>query len=109
MTQQIEIVREDRDTGGALVIRDDLGDLLAKMTFTNISSKQRSVDHTEVSEALKGRGAGQALAKRMVEEGRKDGVTLIPICPFFLATARTHPEWHDAVRMPNVADHKKEH
>lgn len=105
MTKQIEILREDDEKGGALVIRDENGLVLAEMTFTNAGTSRRIVDHTEVSETLRGHGAGQTLAQRMVDEARKDGVQLIPICPFFLATARTHPEWHDTVRMPDVAEH----
>ncbi|MEO1188938.1 MAG: GNAT family N-acetyltransferase, partial [Pseudomonadota bacterium] len=80
----------------ALIHRDGRG----KMTFTDVTAKQRSVDHTEVDESLGGTGAGKALATRMVELAREDGVYLIPICPFFRATAKKHPEWHDIVQMP---------
>ena len=36
----------------------------------------------------------------MVEIAREDGVKLFPLCPFFLAQARKHPDWHDVVNMP---------
>lgn len=97
---EITIIRQDTETGGALIARRSDKDGKAEMTFSSTGPTLRIVDHTEVDEGLHGTGAGVALAERMVEEARKDGVKLIPLCPFFLATARKHPEWQEIVRMP---------
>lgn len=99
---QFTIVRNDSPNGGALVLT--MADRTGKgvMTFSKAGDAIRIVDHTEVDETLRGTGAGQALAKRMVQEALADGVSLIPLCPFFLAVSKKHPEWHDTVRMPKT-------
>lgn len=100
MSNTFTIVREDTAKGGSLILTMPGREGTGKMTFTNVTPRQRSVDHTFVDETLGGTGAGKALATRMVEMAREDGVYLIPICPFFRATAKKHPEWHDVVQMP---------
>ena len=104
MSNKFKIVRRDTQFGGALVLTMPERDGTANMTFTNITPRQRSVDHTFVDESLGGTGAGKALASRMVEIAREDGVYLVPICPFFRAIAKKHPEWHDVVQMPEDAE-----
>ena len=48
-------------------------------------------------EALRGTGAGLALAERMVADAREAGVRVIALCPFVKAQARRHPEWADVI------------
>lgn len=94
------ITRADTASGGALALVSTDPDGAGEMTFSNAGTTRRIVDHTHVDDSLRGLGAGEALAERMVEDARKDDVKLVPLCPFFLATAKKHPEWHDAVAMP---------
>ena len=94
------ITRTNTESGGALTATTAEATGQAKMTYSSAGTTQRIVDHTEVDESLRGMGAGLALATRMVEDARRDGVKLIPLCPFFLATAKKHPDWLDVVRIP---------
>jgi predicted GNAT family acetyltransferase len=55
------------------------------------------LDHTEVHDALRGRGVGQVLVLRAVEDARKEGFKIIPLCPFAKAQFERHPEWRDVV------------
>lgn len=100
MSSPFKVIRENTKTGGALILTMEGREGQAKMTFTNAGKTHRIVDHTEVDEGLRGAGAGQTLATEMVAEARWEGVKLIPLCPFFRATAAKHPEWHDVVKMP---------
>jgi uncharacterized protein len=47
--------------------------------------------HTEVPEALRGRGFGELLVKAALERGRADGLSIVAICPFVRAYLRRHP------------------
>jgi predicted GNAT family acetyltransferase len=49
--------------------------------------------HTEVPEALEGRGIGSALARAALEDARDRNLTVVPRCPFVRAYIRRHPEY----------------
>lgn len=51
--------------------------------------------HTEVPRALEGRGVGRALVAGALDQVRRDGREVIPLCPFVLAYMRRHPDTHD--------------
>jgi uncharacterized protein len=69
----------------------------AEMTFSRASPKLIIIDHTGVPDALRGKGVGQALALHAVEEARRGGWKIIPLCPFFKAQSQRHPEWRDVL------------
>lgn len=69
----------------------------AEMTYSRASAALVIIDHTEVPEALRGRGVGQALALRAVEDARRDGFRIIPLCPFARAQFERHPQWRDVL------------
>ena len=49
--------------------------------------------HTEVPDALEGRGIGSALARTALEDARAHHTTVVPLCPFVSAYIRRHPEY----------------
>jgi Predicted acetyltransferase len=69
----------------------------AQMTYSRTSPKLIILDHTEVPDALRGQGVGQALAAHAVEAAREGGWKIIPLCPFFLSQVKRHPEWRDVI------------
>jgi uncharacterized protein len=48
--------------------------------------------HTEVPEALEGKGYGAALAKAALEYAAAEDMKVIPSCPFVSTYIRRHPE-----------------
>lgn len=69
----------------------------AEMTYSRVSDSMMIIDHTEVPNALRGRKVGVRLVKQAVEDARREGVSIIPLCPFAKAQIERHPEWHDVV------------
>jgi predicted GNAT family acetyltransferase len=69
----------------------------AEMTYSRASLVLIIIDHTEVPDALRGRGVGQALVLRGVEDARRDGFKIIPLCPFAKAQFERHLEWRDVL------------
>lgn len=88
------ITREDGATGGRYVIR--LGGHEAELTYSVTSPTLIIADHTGVPDAFRGTGAGVALVARMVEDARREGFRIMPLCPFVNAQRKKHPEWADA-------------
>ena len=53
--------------------------------------------HTDVDDAFRGRGVGGALAREALADVRRRGLRAVPMCPFFAAWIRRHPEYVDLV------------
>ena len=53
--------------------------------------------HTEVAEALEGRGLGSRLATEALEDARQEGLEVVPLCPFMARFIQEHPEYQDLV------------
>ena len=53
--------------------------------------------HTEVPEALEGKGVGSSLAKAALEYARANHLQVVPLCPFVAAYIRRHAEYADLV------------
>ena len=51
--------------------------------------------HTEVPSAHEGHGLGTLLIRAALASARERGLLVIPICPFFAAYLRKHPEEQD--------------
>lgn len=54
--------------------------------------------HTEVPEALEGKGIGSVLALKTLEYIEAQGRKIIPLCPFVKSYIKRHPEWERIVR-----------
>jgi predicted GNAT family acetyltransferase len=87
--------REDQPTGGRWAVLVDGHE--SEMTFSRASPQLIIIDHTSVPDALRGRGVGQALVRRAVDDARRDGFKIIPLCPFAKAQFERHAEWRDVV------------
>ncbi|MDX1291710.1 MAG: GNAT family N-acetyltransferase [Hyphomonas sp.] len=91
----INIVREDGDTGGRYVAT--LNGHEAEMTYSKAGASRIIIDHTGVPAELGGMGVGVALVRRAVEDARRDGIKIIPLCPFAKAQIEKHADWQDVL------------
>ena len=53
--------------------------------------------HTEVSPGCEGRGFGSRLVAGALDDARRRGQVVVPICPFVTSYIQEHPEYHDLV------------
>jgi uncharacterized protein len=54
-----------------------------------------SFTHTEVPDALGGRGIGKKLVKAALDDARARGLKVVPVCPFVKHYIETHAEYRD--------------
>lgn len=58
----------------------------------------RLFTHTEVPSDDEGRGIGARVVKAALEDTRKQGFKIVPVCSFVVAYVRRHPEFDDSRR-----------
>ncbi|TDL75251.1 N-acetyltransferase [Palleronia sediminis] len=95
MTTDIAITRDVTETKGRYTATVDGHE--AEMTYSRAGPQTIIIDHTAVPDALRGRGVGQALVQRGVEDARAEGRRIVPLCPFAKAQIDRHPEWQDVL------------
>lgn len=79
-------------------IGDSEEERIAEIHYVPTGDTQIIVDHTEVSDTLKGTGAGKRLIERIVDYAREENKKVVPLCPFAKAQIEKHPEWHDVLK-----------
>jgi predicted GNAT family acetyltransferase len=91
------IHREEKGHRGAFYIERD-GERIAEQTFSSAPDRKMVlIDHTEVSESLRGQGIARQLTLAAVEWARQNHLKLVPVCPFAKAVFDRDPSIHDVL------------
>ena len=81
---------------GMFFVEQD-GNILAELAYTMPSAEKMILEHTEVSEELKGKNVGKQLVHTSVEYAREHGLKIIPLCPFANAVFKKTKEYADVL------------
>ncbi|HLP22301.1 MAG TPA: GNAT family N-acetyltransferase [Chitinophagales bacterium] len=92
----MQIQLEQEGNKGAFYVEEN-GKRLAEMTFSKAGENLIIIDHTEVSDALRGTGAGKKLVTTAVEYAREHKVKILPLCPFAKSVFDKTPEFADVL------------
>ncbi len=92
----MEIEHEETGSKGAFFLREN-GRRLAELTYVWSGETRIILDHTEVSDELRGEGAGKALVAAAVEFARERSIRILPLCPFAKAMFGRVPEFRDVL------------
>jgi uncharacterized protein len=92
----MDIERIEHGSKGAFIIKVN-NERLAEMTYSKAGDKLIIIDHTDVSDALRGKGAGKQLVHAAVEYARANQIKIIPLCPFAKAVFDKTPEFKDVL------------
>jgi len=96
----VTITREDNPTKGRYVAKVAGIDGEGELTYSRVNAHLIIADHTFVPDAFRGMGVARALAQRLVDDARAQGVKIIPLCPYVNAERRKHPDWSDVFQNP---------
>ena len=91
-----DVRREERGSSGGRWVAT-LDGHEAEMTYSRASASLIIIDHTEVPDALRGRGVGAVLVRRAVEDARRERFRILPLCPFAKSQFERQPEWGDVL------------
>ena len=77
----MNIQQEDDGKIGMFFIEQD-DKRVAKLVYSWKDKDRIIIEHTDVEEVLKGKGAGKELVAKTVEFARKEGIKIVPVCSF---------------------------
>ncbi|MBL7851816.1 MAG: N-acetyltransferase [Cyclobacteriaceae bacterium] len=90
----MEIKQSESGNKGVFFIEVD-GQREGEMTYSIAGTGRIIIDHTEVSDKLRGKNAGKQLVAAAVEHARKNKLKILPLCPFARAVFERTREYDD--------------
>jgi len=76
------LIQQKQDgTRGSFYVEEN-GVILAEMTYSMTGTTLMIIDHTEVSDELRGKNVGYQLVHTAVEYARTNHIKILPLCPF---------------------------
>lgn len=90
----MELIKKDINK---FYIGEDAEHAIAEITFVPNGNDNIIIDHTYVSESLKGKGVGGQLVNKVVEYARKENKKIIPLCPFAKNVMTKSNEYKDVL------------
>jgi uncharacterized protein len=76
-------------------INDDEGNMIAEITYIPSGDSVITIDHTYVSESLRGQGVAGKLLESVVQEARSNGYKIVPACSYAKAVFDRKSEYQD--------------
>lgn len=92
----MEIKHKQTETKGSFYIELD-SKVVGEMTYSIANPLLIIIDHTEVGEELKGKGAGAQMLNALVEYARANSIKVIPLCPFAKSMFEKKEELRDVL------------
>ena len=86
---------EVRDNPAASRFEMASGDAVAFIEYRREGDDRIVLLHTEVPEALSGKGVGSKLVRGVLDALRAEGAKVVPRCEFVAAFVERHPEYRD--------------
>lgn len=75
------ILQKQDGSKGSFYVEEN-GTVLAEMTYSMTGTTLMIIDHTEVSDELRGKNVGYQLVHTAVEYARTNHLKILPLCPF---------------------------
>ncbi len=93
--EDLSVQVEEKGHRGAFFVEEE-GRRLAELTFSATPDRKLVIlDHTEVSESLRGQGIARKLVGAAVAWARQTNVKLMPLCPVAMAVFDREPQFAD--------------
>jgi len=93
---QMIVQQEINGSKGGFYI-EQLGERTAEMTYSWAGTDKFIIDHTYVSDTLRGQGVGRHLLDAAVSYARAQRVKIIPLCPFAKSVFDKDPDIRDVL------------
>lgn len=92
----MEIKRQEQGHRGYFQAIID-GQEAGRLNWVMAGKDKMILDHTETFEGFQGKGVGNQLVEEAIHYARKQGLKVIPLCPFAKSVIRDKKELQDVV------------
>jgi len=93
----MEVLRSEEGSKGRFAAMDN--DIEAgHITYSKAGDTMLILDHTEVNDAYRGQGIGKVIVMHIVDIARRDGLKILPLCPFAKSVFDRTEEIKDVLR-----------
>ncbi len=93
----MDIQHKSGESKGAFFVKDK-DDVKAKISYSKAGTSQIIIDHTEVSDELRGENIGKKLVEYAVNYARENKLKVIPLCPFAKAVIERDESLQDVLK-----------
>lgn len=90
----MEAIKKDNNK---FYIGENIENALAEITFVPTGADKIIIDHTYVSDSLRGQKIGLQLVNKVVEYARKENKKIIPLCPYAKRVMTQSNEYKDVL------------
>ncbi len=70
---------------------------IPKIKYIKTANGEIYLTHTEVPAQIGGMGIGTQLVEKVLKDIKRQGLRLVPLCPFVIAYIRKNPKWKKLV------------
>lgn len=88
-------IRRKEDNGKGMFYIGENEKIVAQLTYTRRDNGVMSLDHTEVSPEMEGKGLASKLVKHSVAFARENEIKLDPLCPYAAKQFEKHEDYQD--------------
>ena len=92
----MEIQQQDDGLKGKFYIQLDNQEV-AQMSYVWAGNESIIIEHTEVNDVLKGKGAGKQLLMQAVAFARQKGIKIVPVCTFVKSVIEKSEDLQDVL------------
>lgn len=92
----MEIKHRENGHKGSFYCEDN-GKLVAELVYSFAGADKIIIDHTEVSDQLRGHGFGNDLIDACVAYARDKSMMILPLCSFAKSVFDKTPAYHDVL------------
>jgi predicted GNAT family acetyltransferase len=93
----MEVLRSEEGSKGRFAAMDN-GTEAGYITYSKAGDTMLILDHTEVNDAYRGQGIGKIIVMHIVDVARRDGLKVLPLCPFAKSVFDRTEEIRDVLR-----------
>ncbi|KAF1301231.1 MULTISPECIES: GNAT family N-acetyltransferase [Enterococcus] len=89
---------EIKEEKNRFALYNDEGEEIGEMTWADAGEEIMIIDHTFVDPTYRGQKLAEKLVRSGVDKARRDGLKIIPLCPFAKKEFSEKSEYQDVLR-----------